>query len=479
VLLLMVSAVVMSAPSNSNKIGMKVAVSQGALTYMKDQMLPAAEAAALSASIPDMTEKTSVPVVGKVEVNIRNIKLNTLSIANSTISLNSGNLISVGITGLKLDISLGWHYRESRWPHVSDSGHGKAKTSRSSGHVSIAVGSDSTGRPTAKFASCQLDMSDLSISLSGGASWLYNAIISLFHGKIVSSLESSICKALTGDIQSQLDDLLRSIPVQQPVGDHLAIDYSLSDNNGIVITPEQFLIASSAGEFYPRNGQPGKAPGQPVVMPDHVVDKHFQIFASNFSAESLGYASVIAGVAEMVVTKDMAPAEAKDFFSTDFFSQYAPGIIDKFGSGKDVVLFLAVHQTPDVIFSQANGVDVKAGVEMTVRAKNSAGAFEDAFTLLLSCDVDAVAKVNGTIISGELTDVSATASLVQTHVGDVDVNGINDLVQFALSMALDTVNQMLAKGTPLPSMQGLDFVNPTILYRDGYIIIATDIKFSL
>jgi len=476
--LFIVSCVVLSSKSNGNKVGVKVTVSQGALSYLKDQMLPAAEAAALSATIPDMSSRTSVPVVGDVDVTMKNMKLNRLNVGSSSIDLNSGNAVSVSISDLSMDLTLNWHYRECSWPHVSDSGSGDASTSHSSGRVAFVVGSDSTGHPTAKISSCKLDMSDLDITLHGGASWLYNAIISLFHGNIVDALQDAVCDTLTGDVQKQLDEILADIPVQQPVGNYLAIDYSLSGANGIVITPEQFLIASSAGEFYPRNGHPGGAPGQPVEMPDNVTNKHFQIFASEFSAESFGFACVKTGLTEMLVTKDMAPTAAQAFFVTDFYQQYAPGLVDIYGSGKDVALFLAIHQSPDIFLTQAKGVDLKAGVEMTVRCQNTSGMFEDAFTVLLTCDVAAVANVNGTIISGELTDVSATATLVSTHVGNVDVNGFNDLIQFALTVGVDAVNTILAKGTPLPSMQGLDFIEPSILYRDGYLIVTTDIKFT-
>jgi len=212
-------------------------------------------------------------------------------------------------------------------------------------------------------------------------------------------------------------------------------------------------------------------------MPDTIADKHFQIFASAFSAESLGYAAVTAGICEMLVTKDQAPVLAQAFFTTDFYSTCAPGIIDKFGSGKDVALFLALHAQPSIKFSQADGVLVSAGIEMTVRGPGASG-WEDAFTILLTTNADAVAKVNDTVISGELLNANATASLVSTHVGDVDVNGFSDLINFALTMSMDTVNALLANGAELPSMEGLSFVDPAIVYRDGYIAVITDVNFT-
>jgi len=476
---LLMSTVAIGAKNNGDKVGVRVTVTQQALSYLKDEAIPLAEAAALAAEIPEMTETVHVPVVGHVDLTLKNMKINRLSVQNSSIELNPSNSIGVSITGLDLDITLDWHYRESSWPHISDSGSGEGSTTHANGAVGFILGSDMTGHPTAKISTCGIDLSGLSIKLHGGASWLYDVIIDIFHKKIVKALDEGICKVLTTDVQAQLDKFLAEAPVQHVLGDHIAIDYSLADPNGIVITPDSLLIGSCQGEFFPEGGQPGQAPGKPVDMPTTVTDTQFQVFITDFSVESLGYTAVTAGLAQMLITKDMAPGMAKDFFATDFYGQYAPGILDKYGQGTDVALFLAIHQTPDVIFTTKDGVDVKAGVELTIRAKNQAGSFEDAFTVMLTCDVDGDAKVNGTIISGELTEVTATAALVSSHVGNVDIDGINDLVQFALSMGLDAVNEILAKGTPLPTLPGLEFVNPSIIYRDDYIVVATNIHFTL
>jgi len=448
------------------------------LTYLKDQALPVAERAALAAVIPDMTEPAKVPLVGEIELTLKNMKINRLSVQDSSVLLNSGNVITVAFTGLNLDVTLDWHYRESRWPHIADSGSGEGSVASAGGNVGIVIGTDMSGHPTAKISTCGIDLTGLKIQLHGGSSWLYDLVIDMFHKKITHALESGICNALTTSVQAQLNDYLAKLPVQYPIGDYFAIDYSLADPNGLFIIPEGSLVAACAGEFFPKGGQPGQAPGSPVAMPNSVTSSQFQIFITDYTVESLGYTAVKSGLAQMNITKDMAPAIAQDFFATDFYGQYAPGLLEKYGSGTEVSLFLAMPQTPDVIFSVKNGIDVKAGVELTIRAKNKAGTFDNAFTVLLSCDIDGDAKVNNTVISGELTSVTATASLVQSQVGDVDIDGINGLVQFALSMCLDTVNQLLAKGTPLPTLPELQFINPTILYKDDYIVVATDIRYT-
>lgn len=478
-LILLATILAVATANTGDKVGVKVTVSEAALGYLKDQMMPVAEAKALAAQIGDMEARASVPVVGKVDMKIRDMKLNRLHVSNSTIELIAPDTLAVGFTGLDLDVTLRWHYREVKWPHVADSGRGEGKTTRASGRVVFAIGTDAQGRPTAKIRECGLGLKDLSLKLHGGASWLYNAVISLFHGKIVRAIDGAVCGALTGDVQALLDKMLAQIPVQEPLGRYFAIDYSLANPGGIVMTAAHELVASSQGEFYPQGGSPGKAPGAPAAMPDSVARAMFQIFISSFSAQSLGYVAASQGLVRRDFTKDQAPLMAQAFFTTDFYAQYAPGLVAKYGAGQEVELHFEMHSTPSVAFSARDKAIVRAGVEMTVRARPAAGAaFEDAFTVLLMATCVGSAKVENTVISGELADANATASLVQSQVGDVDLNGFNDLITFALSMATTAVNEILAKGAPLPSMQGLDFVNPTVLYRDGYIVVTTDIKFT-
>jgi len=223
VAVLLMSAVTMGVKNTGDKVGVKVSVSQNALTYFKDQLLPLAEQAALTSVIPDMTERVHVPVVGGVDLTLKNMKLNRLSVQNSSIILNSGNSIAVGIVGLNVDITLNWHYREVNWPHISDSGSGEGSTTRAGGNIVFSLGSDATGHPTAVITSCGLDLSTLSIKLHGGASWLYDAIINMFHKKIIESLDKGVCKALTTDAQAAISQFLTQAPVQHDLGFHLAM----------------------------------------------------------------------------------------------------------------------------------------------------------------------------------------------------------------------------------------------------------------
>lgn len=472
--LFVLAAVLVAAAST--KVGVKMTMNQYALNHIKDALLPVAERAALTANIPDMEETAHAPVIGKISVHLKNIKINTLTVKNSSIIFASNNQLVVTLQGVHIDVHLGWHYREKSFPHVHDSGTASASTSNAGGDVVVVVGVDAHGHPTAQIAQGFISLGSLSISVHGGAKWLYQVLISVFHDKIVAAIQKGLNSALTGQIQSQLSRLLANVPTQHSLGNNLAIDYSI----GRIAIQNNLLTAGSAGEFFPKGSQPGKAPGSPIAMPDSIVNKQVQIFLSSFTGESLGYAIMNSGLGHRTLNKDQVSSIAKQFFNTNFYSQYAPGIIKKFGANVDVQLYLGLHQTPNVIFKVGQKAEIKAGLELTVRVKTGSGSFNDAFTVLVNTDVHGDVKVSNTVISGSLTDVTCTsATLVQTQVGSVDVNGINDLFQFAMSMSQDYINGILAKGAPLPAMPGMKFLNPQVIYQDGYIVVATDISFSV
>jgi len=471
------AAVLLACAVSGSKVGAKMTMNQNALNRLKEQLLPVAEKAAMTASIPDMQDRVKAPVIGRIDVTIKNIQITSLSVKTSSITFASNNQLVVTLSGVDIGVHIGWHYREVSWPHVHDSGKGSAHTSNAGGDVIIALGVDNKGHPTAQIVQGYLSLGSLSITIKGGRSWLYQVIVDHFHGKIVSAIQNGLNGALTGQIQNQLNKLLAGIPTQHTLGDHLAIDYSI----GRIAVQNNLLTAGIAGEFFPKGSHSGNAPGQPVSMPDTFVNKMVQIFLSSFSAESLGYAIYKSALGSKTITKELVPEMARQFFSTDFYAQYAPGIIKRFGSGVDVQLKLGLHQTPRVFFRQGKKVEIQAGLELTVSCKEaSTKQFRDAFTALIDTDIHGEVKVSNTVISGTLFDAtSIKATLVQTQVGNVDVNGINDLVQFALSISQDYINQILAKGTPLPSMPGMKFLNPSVIYQDDYIIIATDMSFNI
>jgi len=391
------------------------------------------------------------------------------------LDLSNGNRMIVTLTGINLEANFNWHYTAAI---LSDSGSGTASTDHASGTIVVNLGVSPSGGPTATFGDCRFDMSDVSLSLSGGASWLYNAMISLFRDQAVGSVADGVCQTVHGSIQEQLNSQLASIPLQKDIDDNLSIDYSLNVNNGLFISPDQLLVAGVAGEFYPKGGKPGYAPGNPGQMPNSICSRQYQIFVSSWTVETLGFAAIQAGLCQITITKEDVPTLTQPLFKTDFYAFSAPGIIKKFGLGTEVEWYIAMNHTPTVNFNEVDPISAEAGIYMTIRAKNG-DQFEDAFTILI--DITAVANASmltNDAITAKIRNATATTSVVSSEVGPVDVTLFGELVKVASILITDAANILLGEGIPLPTMKGLTFKDPELRYGDGYMAVATEIDYD-
>lgn len=113
------------------------------------------------------------------------------------------------------------------------------------------------------------------------------------------------------------------------------------------------------------------------------------------------------------------------------------------------------------------------------------------------------ADIQGQLLIGQLTELQCPLTLVKSDVGTVDVAGLSMLVSSVLnSVALPAANkvrvdghglslveavlmqvphrmaQILAKGFPIPTLEGVEFVNSQLNFGDGYVELATDLKFD-
>ena len=66
-----------------------------------------------------------------------------------------------------------------------------------------------------------------------------------------------------------------------------------------------------------------------------------------------------------------------------------------------------------------------------------------------------------------------------TEVGKVDLlDDLLDLVSGAIQkFGLPAINQILAKGIPLPSSDNMRLKNTVLAPRDGYVLVASDFDF--
>jgi len=327
----------------------------------------------------------------------------------------------------------------------------------------------SNGRPTATTSSCSVDIGTLDISLSGGASWLYNLFIGLFSGQIKSSTQSSLQSAIPNSIDTGLANVLATLPIAEPINHEIEINYELQRAPSIY--PDYFTL-DTLGEFYAVEN-PSEAPFSPGSLPDVATNEMVQIFLSDFVLNSAAYVFFTEHLIEFTVTDSMLPKDAPVQLNTTYFSIMIPNLY-KMYPNKMFNLFLYTRDTPVGNFT-TSGAEVNApgAIDIVILPDNIV-----AFTLGVQVLTAGTAGLNGQNITGELSFLNTSLSLLNSTIGDFDVSVLQTIVDDLVKVALiPMVNKILATGFPLPSVSGLTFISPRVGWGDGYLYVSTNVNY--
>jgi len=469
-----------TAVSDTRETGVVACVGQRGITSVVDSIIPLSVAKLLNATIPDITQRTHVSVIGEVEVSLKNTKMEQFSVKNASIITQKPTTLIVSAKGISFHATTEWHYKKLHGiPKVSDSGHGRISSSSTDVAVSVALGGDTTtGRPKATITQCKVAINNLDISLSGGASWLYNVLISLFKGSIENAISKTICKDVSDSIQPLIDKTLATVPIQQPIGNGLAVDYGLSKDS-VVVDDNGSLSLSSVGEFYAEKKGPGYTPGTPSAMTLSGKVPMIEVLISEWTLQSVSTGSLYAGILSLAIDKDNAPAVAAAFFVSGFYKDNVPGLVSRYGFDDDMSMIVSASTAPKVYITSASGATVKASALLEFFAKNTTtGKFDFTFSVTLDIQLSAQISVKNNNITGELTVESLTAKVGTSSVGQINIDGINEIFNFVAAMGVDLLNEQLDDGIPLPSVAGLNYINPQITFKDGFLSVSSDIHWD-
>lgn len=65
-----------------------------------------------------------------------------------------------------------------------------------------------------------------------------------------------------------------------------------------------------------------------------------------------------------LLSPDMVPSSIPFKMDTDYFDGLLPGLVDKYGSGKPVYMFMEANSSPRVFFNQGE-MGARAGMDVT------------------------------------------------------------------------------------------------------------------
>ncbi|XP_070536307.1 bactericidal permeability-increasing protein-like isoform X2 [Ptychodera flava] len=200
------------------------------------------------------------------------------------------------------------------------------------------------------------------------------------------------------------------------------------------------------------------------------------MWVTDYVVNTAGYVFQEIGKLTYNITDDMVPAESQFRLNTSSIGGLIPQLKKMY---PNMLMELIINSTkaPNVTVGK-DAVDgmLLGDVIAYVVLPNATRQY--VFTL------GVVAKGSGTVgfadpnITGKVTSMSADLTLTKTAIGPFSLI----LIQPAVDIFIDAgvipyLNDKGKKGFPLPSIEGVEFINPEIVLKKNVIQVGTDLKY--
>ncbi|KAJ7332298.1 hypothetical protein JRQ81_014478 [Phrynocephalus forsythii] len=340
-------------------------------------------------------------------------------------------------------------------------------------HTALELSRDSSGRLKISNTTCNASIARMHVGFSGTLRKVYQFMATLITTGMRFLLNQQICPVLNHAGLVLLNSVLDTVPVHNPVDDHIGIDYSLLRDP--VVSPDT-LDLDFKGMFFPLRGEnvtlPNEAP-EPLIKE---TERMVYMAVSEYFFDTALFAYYRAGVLSMEIAGAEVPKDLEVLLRASFFGSIvmmSPSAMDAplmlklqvsapprcsiKTSGTFVLvtalldIFLAPPQQPVILLSS-----------MTMEARLSAKVMLRQKALQMHLDLRRFR-----IYSNQ----SALESLAL-----IPLQGpLKTLLQLSI---MPFINEMTKKGVQIPLPEGMDFMREVVTNHMGYLTIGADLHFS-
>jgi len=453
--------------------GLRTTISNDALDYLRKTLQPVLIEEVKTAKIPDMSDDVS-----HVHIYLTDIKLSEFNLEKSSVVLSTPNFGTLSLSGISVHLNMNWRYNA----HIAkDHGTAEVHTSGASTSIKVALARNpKTGAPAVTVTDTGFDCGDFDIKMHGGASWLYNMIIKSFKGKIRDSINKAVREKMQDTINQMVTKALATVPMSVDFGNGISLCYELADDPAVIPDYGKRFVAGSVAESYITKEGRGKSGFKPTAMPKTTATSApgpmLEIFINDFAINTLSYSYVNSGNTHMIIDDKNAPAEAKPLLVSGYYVSAAPGLVKKYGTDAPLRMDFEVGQVP-TLYMQPDGFQLKTAGMLTMEV-NESNTFTKVIGMNLNILVAGSVVLKNTTIIPHLDVLNVTCSIASSSVGEVDPQGMQDLIDFTTTYATSELNDKFANGIPLPVVKGLTFVDPKIVWGSNYLAIASSFSYK-
>jgi len=313
------------------------------------------------------------------------------------------------------------------------------------------------------------------LSLHGGTSWLYNIFLKNFKDSIEKAAQNALNTQVSTAVNTVINNALQTLDLQVPIGTYgVMFDSTLQS---VQNTPSLVMTVGTAGRLFAK-GYPDYS-GSPSAMPYTIgSDKMMEVFVSDYTLNTAGFAFNQVGMFNFLVTKDLLPSVISWVFNTTNLQFFIPQLYSKYPNC-GLQIDMTVANPPTVTIAQNVGAEMSVigeAIFQVIQPNNK--TVVNAFGLDLNVLLDVEAGIVGNNITATLSFKSANVTVGFSTIGSLDVSLLSSLVTFLFQYGIVPIGNMFAKqGIPIPAVDGLTLQNPVVVYQNGYFAVRSDFTF--
>uniref|UniRef100_A0A8D0E3E9 Phospholipid transfer protein n=1 Tax=Salvator merianae TaxID=96440 RepID=A0A8D0E3E9_SALMN len=406
----------------------KIRITAKGLELVKQEGLRFVEQELENITIADLHGKE-----GRFHYNISNVKVTSLQLARPDLYFQPERHLAFNINNGS--ISLRFRRQILYWFFYDI---GSINTSAEGVHIHTAVELSKArgGRLRISNVTCKASIARMQAGFSGTLRKVYEFLGAFMTTGMRFLLNQQICPALRHAGLVLLNSLLDTVPVRNPVDEHIGIDYSLLDDP--IMTPDAMDL-HFMGKFFSLQSENETLPNQAVEPLLKETERMVYMAVSEYFFDSALYAYYQAGVLSMEISGEKVPKDLEVLLRATFFGSIVmmnPSVVDA-----PLKLRLQVTGPPRCLI-KASGMSVS---------------------------VTSVLDIFLAPLEQPLVQLSSMTMLIPLQ------GPLKTLLQLTV---MPIINERTKKGVEIPLPEGMDFVREVVTNHMGYLTVGADLHFS-
>ncbi|XP_066242212.1 lipopolysaccharide-binding protein-like [Saccopteryx leptura] len=450
VVVLLLLAEVSSLGEGVPNPGFVARITRKGLEYARQYGMATLKKELSNVNLPDLSGSFKAGWMGSVRYECRSLRIRSFQLRNSDLHLRPSQGVTASLSNNYMSVSGNWKVEKG---FITLEGTFVLSVDGISISISLTLGKDQSGRPTASVAHCSNAIGHVSIDISGQLSWLLNLFRATIESKLKNILTQKICEMVRSSTTSHLEPYLRTLPVTLAIDQIAGIDYSLV---GAPRVTSRALDTPFKGKFFglrQRFRVPFRSPS--VKLPwEH--DRMAYIAVSQYVFNTASQVYRQAGLMNFTIRNE-------------HLARLYPNM--------EVGLELSPESAPFLTFTPGNVTLMPVmNIEAFALLPNASDR-SPLFQLRARTNISATISVSSGKIFGSLSPGSKLElELKHSHIGFFNVGLMESIFNYyAPYVVYPSINAKLKEGFPLPLPRDTYLNSLQLQILQNFVLIKADI----